>query len=98
MAGNVVPSFRSLRRFMVFGRLLGSVAWGLSRLTVVLARLQKLGEKFDSLVLRFLSAVGRYALGRELSEDEKAKLAFFLHKVVLLSFISGYLIGYLVSH
>ncbi len=63
----------------------------------MLAKLQMLGERFDSLILKALSAMGKHALGRELSEAEKAKFVFFLHKVALLCLIAGYLIGYIAG-
>ena len=95
MAGNVVPSYRWLRSFLSLEKLPQFIEYYLSQLNMVLTKLQFLGEKFDSLMLKALSAMGKHALGRELSEAEKAKFMFFLHKVALLCLIAGYLIGYL---
>ena len=97
MTGNLVPSYRWLRSVLHLEKLPQFMAYYFSKLRVVLTKLQMLGEKFDSLMLKALSATCKHAIGRELSEVEKAKFMFFLHKVVLLCLIAGYLIGYLVS-
>ena len=97
MAGNLVPSYRWLRSFLSLEKLPQFIERYLAQLDTVLTKLQFLGEKFDSLILKGLSAIGKHALGRELSEAEKAKFVFFLHKVALLCLVAGYLIGYLAG-
>ena len=97
MARNVVPAYRRLRSFLSLEKLPQIIEDYFSQLNILLAKLQMLGERFDSLILKALSAMGKHALGRELSEAEKAKFVFFLHKVALLCLIAGYLIGYIAG-
>ncbi len=97
MAGSVIPSYRWLRNILSLEKLPQLLETYLSKSKNLLRKLQLLGDKFDSLMLRVLNNLCRHALGREMSEAEEAKFVFFLHKVALVCLIIGYLIGYLVG-
>jgi len=97
MKANIVPSYKWLRGVLSLEKLPQFMEYYSSKMEVVLAKLQSLGEKFDLIMLKALSTLGKHALGRELSEGEKAKFMFFIHKIALICFIAGYLIGYFVS-
>ena len=98
MPANVVPSYRWLRRISSLEGLPRFIEKILPCLRRALSRLQSVGEVFDLLVLKFLDWVGRHAVGRELTEPEKARLMFFIHKVVLAFLVIGYLVGCLTGH
>ena len=89
MNGNVVPWYGSLRSVLSLEKFPQIMKRYLSKFMVVLHKLQVLGEKIDSLILKALSAAGKHALGRELSESEKAKFMFFLHKFALFCLINN---------
>lgn len=97
MKGNIVLLYGRLHSILSFEKFLQSIGHYLSKLSIMLTKLQAMGERFDSVMLKALSATGKHILGRELSEAEKAKFMFFLHKVALFCLIAGYFIGYLVG-
>lgn len=95
MKRNLVPTYRLFPSF------------GLRRLSGFVRRFRKAGDAMRSLVQGLGSAadegmiaalrwLGRHAVGRDLDVVEAGKLMLFLHKVVIVVFIAGYVVGYLV--
>ncbi len=97
MKGSMILLYGRLQGILSIEKLLQAVSHHISGLNKVLTKLQATGEKFDSIVLKVSSAIGKHTLGRELSEAENAKLMFFLHKVVIFCLVAGYMIGYLMA-
>jgi len=97
MKGNLVPSYRWLYRITKIGELLSIIENSFSRLGRVLDKLRSLGRVYDSVMFKVLDSLGKHAIGRELSDEEKAKFMLFLHEVMLIFIAVGYLIGYLVG-
>jgi len=68
------------------------------RLRIIVIKLQVLGKRLDSLIVKLVDTLCRCVFSGNLSDYERARFMFFIHKVVLLSFIIGYLVGYFMSH
>jgi len=96
--GNVIPTYRWLRNVSSLGRLLQVVVHYFMRLRIIIIKLQVVGKRLDSLIVKLVDILCRCVFSGNLSDYERAKFMFFIHKVVLLSFIIGYLAGYFMSH
>ena len=96
MRQNLVPTYRfslPLGLSRGFGRIARSFK---KAVDAVLALTQGLGSAADRAVLAWVRWLSKRAVGRELDVVEAGKLLLFLHKVVIVVFIAGYVVGYLV--
>jgi len=95
--GNVVPTYRWLRNVLSLGRLPQVIEHYFMRLRIIVIKLQEQGKRLDSLIVKLVDILCRCVFSGNLSDYERARFMFFIHKVVLLSFIIGYLVGYFMS-
>jgi len=96
MRQNVVPTYR-LSLSLGLSRRFGRVVRKFRRVAdVTISLVQGLGSAADKAMIAALRWLGKQAVGRELDVIEAGKLLLFLHKVVIVAFIAGYVVGYLV--
>ncbi len=96
MRQNLVPTYRlslpvgTSRGFERVARKFRRVA------NAVMSLVQGLGSAADKAMISALRWLGKHTVGRELDVIEAGKLLLFLHKVVIVAFIAGYVVGYMV--
>jgi len=96
MRQNLVPTYR-LSLSLGLSRRLRRVARKFRRAAdVAMFLVQGLGSAADKAMIAALRWLGKQAVGRELDIIEAGKLLLFLHKIVIVAFIAGYVVGYLV--